>query len=218
MSRLRNEDGSALLLAMTLTLMVAGAGAAAVLTARMETLLAGSFTQAQQALSVAEGGLARAIQELSAQSDWSPALAGVASTFTDGGTSGARQLPGGAFVVLCCGGGSLTADLQLRALAGRTWGANTPQWRLYAWGAASSWLTRASASIFYVVVWVADDAEDGDGDPSSDSNGTILLHALALGPNGARRSLHATVRHARGEDGLPLGRDVAVVSTAESRW
>ena len=219
MTRLGREDGSALLLALTLTLMLAAAGAAAALTARMETLLAASSAQSQQTLAVAEGGLARAIQELSPQSNWSPALAGVASTFVDGSPSGARQLPGGETVVLCCGAGSLTGDLQQRGHGGQTWGANTPQWRLYAWGPASNWSTSVGAgNVFYVVVWVADDVQDGDGDAWSDSNGLILVRSLALGPGRGRRSVEATIRHALDENGLPLAGRVAVITTRETRW
>ena len=219
MTRLGRQEGSALLLALTLTLILAAAGAAAALMARMETLLAASSSQSYQALAIAEGGLARAIQELSPQSNWSASLSGVASTFIDGGPSGARQLPGGESVVLCCGAGSLTGDLQQRGHGGQTWGANTPQWRLYAWGPASSWSTHAGVGgAFYVVVWVADDVQDGDGDASRDSNGLIIVRSLALGPGRARRSVEATVRHAVDQTGLPLAGQVTVITTRESRW
>ena len=219
MTRLRGQDGTALVLAMTVTLLLAAAGAAAILTARMETLLARSFTHSQQALSVAEGGVSRALQDLSPQPDWTPALGGVPSTFTDGSPLAPRQLPGGDVVVLCCGAGSLTSDLQLRGQGGHTWGSSTPQWRLYAWGSAANWLSRPGMSTaFYVVVWVADDLEDGDGDAAIDSNGVILVRALALGPGRARRAVQATIQHARDVNGLPLGRGVAVISSRETRW
>jgi hypothetical protein len=51
----------------------------------------------------------------------------------------------------------------------------------------------------YLVVWVADDELDGDGDPALDSNGRILVHATAFGAGGARRSVEARV--ARTDDG-----------------
>ena len=140
MRHLRNQDGAALLLALTIVLMLAAVGAAAALTARRETLIAANFRQGQEALYAAEGGLARAVQELSPLVDWSPILAGAPSTFIDGSPTGSKRLPGGDIVVLCCGGGSLTGELQLRGNAGGNWGANTPEWRLFAWGPASSWL------------------------------------------------------------------------------
>ena len=168
---------------------------------------------------VAEGGLARALQDLSPLTDWTPALAGASSTFTDGSAVGTKQLPGGDAAVLCCDAGSLTSDLQQRAHGGMRWGPNTPQWRMFAWGPSSRWLPGARAlAPFYVVVWLADDVEDGDGDPLNDRNGVLIVHALALGPNRARRSVQALVRHARRADGTPLDRGVSIITSRESRW
>jgi hypothetical protein len=121
--------------------------------------------------------------------------------------------------VLCCGGGSLTDELQQRGHGGKSWGANTPQWRMFAWGGAPAWLAAGRAtSPFYVVVWIADDVEDGDGDPWGDSNGAIAVHAVAMGPRQARRSMQATIQHARRADGTLLGSGVSIVSSRESRW
>jgi hypothetical protein len=44
----------------------------------------------------------------------------------------------------------------------------------------------ASATPFYLAVWVADDVADGDGDPLNDANGILALRAVALGPGGIR--------------------------------
>lgn len=219
MTRLRNQDGAALLLAITIALMLAAVGAAAVLTARIETLIAANFRQGEEALYAAEGGLARAIQDLSPLVDWTVLLAGAPSTFVDGAPTGSKQLPGGQTVVLCCGSGSLTDDLQQRGNGGASWGPNTPQWRLFGWGAASSWLAAGrSSSPFYVVIWVSDDVDDADGNPWIDSNGAVVIHALAVGPARARRSIQATVQHARRADGTLLGRGATIVSSRESRW
>jgi hypothetical protein len=53
-------------------------------------------------------------------------------------------------------------------------------------------------SSMYVAVWVADDPADGtggvmDGDPLSDVNGTLTLHAEAFGPAGTRKVIEVTV-------------------------
>jgi hypothetical protein len=48
-------------------------------------------------------------------------------------------------------------------------------------------------STAYVVLWIADDAEDADGDPLADSNDRLLLHAEAFGVRSARRRIEATV-------------------------
>ena len=219
MTRLRNEHGAALLIAITLVLIFGAVAAAVSLNGRLETLVAANFRQGQEAFFVANGALARAIQDLSPLADWTPVLSGATSTFTVGASAGARPLPGGDVVDLCCGSGTLTDALQQRANGGQSWGLDTPLWQLFAWGPAAAWLPAGRVSNpFYVVVWVADDVADGDGNPAIDSNGTIVVHALALGPLRARRSVEATVQHARAADGTPLGRGVTIVSTRESRW
>jgi hypothetical protein len=53
------------------------------------------------------------------------------------------------------------------------------------------------SGLAYVVVWVADDTAERDGDPSRDANGVLLLHAQAFGPRGARKSVDATVMRPR---------------------
>ena len=219
MKRVLRQRGSALLMAIIVVLMLAAIGAAATLTARMESLLTIGFNQSQEALLAADGGLARAVQDLSPLSDWSPVLSGAASTFTDGSSTGSRRLPGGDVVVLCCGAGSLSDELQQRAFGGATRGANTPQWRLFAWGPVSSWIAGGrSSSAYYVAIWVADDVEDGDGVPLTDTNGRIVVHAIGLGPNHVQRSVQATVEHARDTNGVPLSHGVSIVSRLESRW
>ena len=219
MTRPDNESGSALLIAILLVLMLTAVASVVALNSRIETLVAANFRQGHEALFVARGGLARAIQDLSALADWTPVLSGTPSTFTSGAATGSRQLPGGDVVILCCGPGTLTDALQQRANGGRSWGADTPVWQLYAWGAAADWLPAGrSTNPFYLAVWVADDVDDADGNPLVDSNGTIVVHALSLGPLTARRSVEATVQHQRRPDGTPLGSGAAIVTTHESRW
>ena len=219
MSPLRNETGAALLIAITLTLMLAAVATVVALNARIEITIAANFRQGHEAAFVAKGGLARAIQDLAALADWTPPLSGVRSTFANGAVAGPRQLPGGDLVVLCCGPGTVTDELQQRRNGGRSWGLDTPQWQPYAWGPANDWLPPGQlTSPFFVAVWVADDAEDGDGNPLVDANGAIVVHALSIGPIGARRSVEATIRHSQDADGTPLGRGATIVSTRESRW
>jgi hypothetical protein len=51
----------------------------------------------------------------------------------------------------------------------------------------------------YVAIWVADDPADGpgdgtqDGNPLVDMNGTLTLHAEAIGPSGTRKVVEVTV-------------------------
>ena len=45
----------------------------------------------------------------------------------------------------------------------------------------------------YLLVWVADDGEDGDGDAARDSNSRVMLRVEAYGAAGAHRSIEAVV-------------------------
>jgi hypothetical protein len=216
--RFGDERGSAVFLALILLVLLAAVAAVAMLAGQSETLLAASFRQGHEALYVADGGLNRALKELADMPDWTPILSGVAtSSFVDGPATGTKPMPGGGTSVLCCGGTSLTGGLQLRGNGGGDWGADTPQWQIYSWGPAALWLTDTRIhSVFYVVVWAADDTSDGDGNPARDSNGTVALVALSVGPRGSHRAVQAVVQRVpAGSGGSPRLR---VLSWSESRW
>lgn len=214
------EQGTALVLTIVLVLAISAIALALSATTRTETLVAANFRQGREALYAAEGILGIAMRDLAAMPDWDAALSGAAaSSFTDGASIGTRRLPGGGSVSLCCGRPSLTDDVQQRALGGRDWGNDTPQWQLFAWGPVSGWLPAGQIdSAYYVAAWVADDPEDGDGNPAADTNGIVLLYAQALGPRDGRRIVQASVGRQRiGEDAAP-GPGVRLLSWQEIRW
>ena len=218
MMRLQSERGVAFLVAIAFIATLTAAAGAAALNARLESLLSLSFRESAEARALARGGIARAVADLSPMADWTPALSAAVSTFVDGAATDSKVLPGGDAVVLCCSSDSLTAQLQQRGNGGRSWGANTPQWRPFGWGPASRWLDAGRASPYYLVIWIADDIDDGDGDPARDANGVLLLHAAALGRGGGRRTLQAVIRRARDADDAPATRGVGIVSLHETRW
>jgi len=217
-ARLIDERGSALFLTLVLVVLLGAVGAIALLAGQSETLLSANFRQGHEALYVADGALNRALTDLAVLPDWTPVVSGVAtSSFVDGPAIGAKPMPAGGTAMLCCGGSSLTGELQLRGYGGSDWGADTPQWRIYSWGPAADWLTPARIhSVFYSVVWAADDPSDGDGNPSIDSNGRITLVALSIGPRGAQRAVQALVQRVAAAGGHPSR--VRVLSWNESRW
>jgi hypothetical protein len=117
-------------------------------------------------------------------------------------------------VTLCCGAPSLTSDVQERALGGRSWGADTPIWQIFAWGRAADWLPAGRIdSAVYVVVWIADDPEDGDGNPAVDANGMVLVHGQAIGPRGGRQVIDAAVAR-----DAAAAAPVRITSWREGRW
>jgi hypothetical protein len=213
------ERGTALLIAITLVLLLVAVSAAVAVTSRTETLIAANFRAAREMLFAVDGAIALATRDLDAAPDWNAVLSGAsASSFTDGASIGSRTLPGGTTLVLCCGAGSLAADVQLRAYGGRNWGADTPQWQLYGWGPAARWLPAGRLETpVYVAIWVADDPADGDGNPTADANGRLLLHAQALGGRGGRRIVEVLLQRPASA-GLPPPRGLRILSWHESRW
>lgn len=188
---MRDERGSALVLALTATAVVLALASALTLIAISESAVSASFVRGSQAAYLAEAAAARATTELDAVADWSAVLTGLASSsFRDGAADGVREA-GGIVVDLT----AQTAALN-RSAASRPFGPNNPQWRLFVWGPAE-WLAGPGV-IGYVAVWVADDPDEQDADPLVDGGeepgrGVLLLTAHAFGPGGVRRMVEVAV-------------------------
>ena len=73
----------------------------------------------------------------------------------------------------------------------------------------------------YVVVWIADDPDDLDGDPNLDSNDIVIVRSEAFGIRGGRRAIDATILRESALDGSIGGgatrSDVRVISWREVR-
>jgi hypothetical protein len=79
-------------------------------------------------------------------------------------------------------------------------GGDAPVWRLFDYGRLDRLVpASARASPYYLVVWVADDRADGDGDPSVDADGIVVVRAAALGPRGGRVDTEVSVLRRPGE-------------------
>jgi hypothetical protein len=217
MSRaVESERGVALIGVMAMSTLLLALGVSLATTAAIEVGIADHHRDAVSTLHAADSGLEFAIGELSAAGDWDAVLAGVVrSTFHDG--AGVVALPDGSTldvaaetaVLRCgrpraCGGGDM--DLQT---AERPWGRNNPRWTVYASGRLAQILGDAApATRAHVVVWVADDASENDGDPLRDGGpplveneanpgnpgrGAIRLQARAYGSAGTRRTVEAVI-------------------------
>ena len=214
----RDERGAALLLAIILSTILGLLASVVALTARAETLIAGRVAHGQVLRYAADGALELAIADLSG-SDWNAALGGGVSSFTVGDPRQLLAIPGIAPLHLCCGAGSLTPVIEHAANGAKSWGGDTPQWHLYAWGPADSWLQPGQIrAAIYVAVWIADDASDGDGNPAADANGTIGLYAAALGPGDGRRAVRALLARPVDPLGKPRLRGVRIVAWHETQW
>jgi hypothetical protein len=197
---LTNDHGIAVIIALLLALLLGAIAAALVALTTTETSISLSFRHAQEASHGAEAALERALHDLAALGDWSAALAAppgnVTSTFDDG--EAVPRTPAGRSLDLI----RLTAERQAESdtRAGPdVFGADRPAWRLFAHAPLGALMTGDGFDLpLYLVVWVADDEWDGDGDPEVDSNGRILVWASAFGSGGARRSAEASVGRTAG--------------------
>ena len=217
-TRLKDESGTALLLAMVLMTILGLLASVIGVTAQMEILLGARFAHGRQLGYAADGALGLALADLTT-ADWSAALLGAPSSFTDGNPLVARSVPGIGSLLFCCNQGSLTAAVARAANGGRTWGANTPQWRLYAWGPASGWTAgERGTPPMMVGVWIADDPSDNDGDPTRDANGIIQIFAVAVGVGEGRRGIRALAVRPTDEAGILLPEGITVVSFYETQW
>ena len=197
MSSGRDERGAALLLTLAASALITAIAASLVVTVSIETLIAGSFRAAQEALYAADAGLERTLHDLAAAPDFTAALASPPSllaSFDDGASVAAA--PDGRPLSMA----GLTAERQ--SVSNGTYGpgafgSDSPVWKLFGHAPLGAILPPGViAQPGYVLVWVGDDGLDGDGDPSKDANGQILVYVEAYGVRGARRGIEAAVSRA----------------------
>lgn len=224
------DRGAALIIVLLTMTLIASIGAALALTTAVETMVTGDFERLHEARYAAEGAFERALVDIAAIGDWNLLVSGgLQSTFTDGPPLGARTLADGASLDLAhvvnvanCGKAAAcsAADVTGNATGLRPWGPNNPVWHLFAYGRFDTVLPGAVfRSKCYVVVLVADDPAEIDGEPSVDGatpcdagqrppacnpgSGAIAVRAEAFGPRGAHQIVESIVARPRAP-GLPL--------------
>ncbi len=197
---LGGEQGIGLIVAMVVILLFMGVTGAVVPLAVTETAVSANHRRAVVAMYAAEAGLEWVTHELGAVTDWSDVLRGrVNSSLWSSIVQ--HRLPGGALLDL----GQVTDDLNDRLVV--SGGHRSPRrWRLFLHGSFDQLVpTPSPGAVLVVAVWVSDDFEDDDvdGDPMTDTNGAVVVRAVAFGPSLARRAVEATVlRHEDGRVGL----------------
>jgi PilX N-terminal len=196
-TRLADERGAALIIALMSMMLLTALAAAVVMVSNTETMISANHRNSQEALYAADAAVERIVQDLLMTPRWNDVLAGsVQSSFIDGSMTSTKTLPTGGTISLS----SATNQLQSETDSLNLWGANNPQWKLFAWGPLSDILNNSQIdSNIYVVVWASDDPADSvdgatpDGNPLADSNGVLTLHAEALGAAGTRKVVEVTV-------------------------
>ena len=195
MRRLASEDGAEILVAIMALLLMTAIGGALVLTSSSETLIAAHFRDNFEARAAADAMMQRGIDDVAAVGDWTLLTSGALRSSWVDGVPGARTLTDSSILDLsqvvniadCAKTTACSIAEMSTVTADRPWGANNPQWVLYAYGPLTR-LLPASATIdspFYVVLLV------GAAVPPADWS-TIGLRAEAFGPHGAHAVVEAT--------------------------
>ena len=212
----RSEGGAALIAAVMITSLVGALAASLVFVVTIESRVGRHQQAAESGSYAAVAGVERLIGELRRWPTWQtiPSAASAAPAFNDG-----RILPtlaDGTTLDLR----RLTSERQAASDAFYPAGSNRPMWTLYAHASlARVTSTGLPMSNPYLVVWVADDPDDADGDPLRDANGVILVRAEAFGVRGARRAVEATLSASivRDDAGVAVASHVTVIAWREAR-
>lgn len=209
-SRLKDEQGIALIVALLSMMLLTALGMALSLTTTTERRISGNYRDGVETLYAADAAVERVMQDVLTVPDWNRIVDGtVTSSFVDG-APGARTLPDGSQLNLLeatamarCGKLSCSAADMDAYTKERPWGPNNPRWQLYAYGKLEDIIqTQTINSNVYVIVWMADDPADNDDNPLLDGGtanganpgtGVLSMLAYAYGPTGARRMIETTV-------------------------
>lgn len=206
------EAGSALVVVLLASSLLAALGLALAALGSVETLIASNQRAGGQLAYAAEAAAEGVLADLMTIPNWSDTLTGQAVS----------RLQGHATPPVAAGEPSvsltqMTATVQSEFDGQGSWGANHPRWRLFAHG----WLTELAPmatidSDEFIAAFVADDVGEGDGDPLADSNGRIQVAARALSARGIHRSIVMTVEQtsSRTSSGIP---GVRVLTRKETR-
>jgi hypothetical protein len=195
-----NQSGSSLIVVLLLMFLLSAIALGMTVVVRVEATVASRFVQATQALFTADAAVQMTLAELRLIADWSPVLAGaMASPRSDGAFAGVKPLPTGGSILLCCGSSSVADRLARENVLSGAFARRTLAWRPFLWSPVAALLPAAPPSRLYVVVFVQDDEDDGDGDPITDLNGRVVVRGEAVEPDGLRRSVEALIARETGD-------------------
>jgi hypothetical protein len=214
------QRGSALVCVLMVTTVLATLSGALVLVVMSESLASANHGAAQQAVYAAEAGLEDTLSELQT-ADWR-GLPGMAASACLRDPAQTPRAPDGEALNL----DALAAARQAESDGIFAASPDRPVWRLFGHGPFSDLAPgRRNMPAAYLLVWVADDGEDGDGDAVRDANNRVMLRVEAYGAGGAHRSIEALVMlqvlaappPADGSPPPPVRTAVRVLSSREVR-
>ena len=185
----RGEAGSALLVVLVASSLLAAIGLALAALGTVETVIASNQRAGSQLAYAADAAADGVLADLLTLANWSDALNGVASSSLRGHAVPPVG-PGEPPVTLV----QLTAAVQSEFDAQGSWGANHPQWRLFGHGWLTEFAPMATVdSDEFIATFVADDVAENDGNVLVDSNRRIQINARAMSARGIHRSIVMTV-------------------------
>ncbi len=212
-----SERGAALVCALMVVALLATLGGALVFVVTTECLVSANHRAAQQGLYGAEAGAERAIGALRTLATWRavPSTSGSSSPdFNDGEST--PRIADGTTIDLA----RLTRERQAESDAFYPAAPDRPVWRLFGHATLDRMVSGGVAASPYVIVWIADDPDDLDGDPDRDSNDIVLVRAVALSARGARRVVDASIQRETAMDATAAGvmrSDVRLIAWREVR-
>jgi hypothetical protein len=190
----RNERGSALLVTLLTTVLMAGLAGGLAITVMTEEAIEANHRRAVAGLYAADAMLARAVSEVAGRPRWQSLLDGTVPSALRVGPA-VRTLADGSSVDLARVTKALQRELD------RARGDGVPRWRLYAWGWRGDLVTGSSHDrLLLVAAWVRGGI--GGGAPRDDAEERIVVRAAAFGPFGTRRAVEAAL--GRGPDAVRL--------------
>lgn len=183
------EQGSALVVALVASSLLSALGLALASLTVVEATISSNHRAGNQLSYAADAAGEAILADLLTTPSWTDILTGAVSSRLNGHAVPPAG-PGTTPRTLA----QLTADVQAESDAAGVWGANTPRWRLFAYG----WLTElapiaSGVSDEYLTAWVADDVDEADDDPLADTNGRLQFIARASSARGMQRRIALTV-------------------------
>ena len=212
------ERGSVLMPVSLLLLLFSGVALGMSLVVRLELLVGDRFVQSAQALLAADAGLALASSEMRGLASWTPVLSGTAvSARSEGGVTGAKAVVGGGTVLVCCGRTSLLERLTAESAVSPVPARRAAPWRPYLWTSFGTVAAHSVRSRLFLVVFVQDDEEDGDGEGGADSNGRVIVRAEAAHADGYRRAVEAVLARVPADPATGAAQAVRLLQWREVR-
>jgi type II secretory pathway pseudopilin PulG len=183
----REEAGTALVCTLMVTMLLGTLLAALVLIVMANSMASANYGAAQQALYAADAALEHTMSELRS-ADWRVLPGAMVSARLWDGASAPRAADGTVLDLA-----ALT--IQRQADSDSAFGASPdrPVWRLFGHAPFRDLLPGVVVPPAYLVVWLKDDGDEGDGDPERDSNNVLVVRAEAFGASGAHRSVEAVL-------------------------